>query len=145
MVIFQNKSFCFLEMKNPLERFSKSVEDEELIILENLSFLEGKEDIKKLVKGQLLILLVRMFIRYLTFYQILFIMKKTHKNKLFASVFTIRPEVDAFNISLDRKALINLMNLNQLDRLASVMKSEIKKVVLNKNQRARNFGIEALK
>ena len=140
--LFQNKSFLLSRNENPLERFSKSVEDEELIILENLSFLEGKEDIKKLVKGQITDFIGTDVYKVFNLLSDPFYNEENPQNKLFASVFTIRPEVDAFNISLDRKALINLMNLNQLDELASVMKSEIKKVVLNKNQRARNFGIE---
>ena len=140
--LFQNKSFLLSRNENPLERFSKSVEDEELIILENLSFLEGKEDIKKLVKGQITDFIGTDVYKVFNLLSDPFYNEENPQNKLFASVFTIRPEADEFNISLDRKALINLINLNQLDELASVMKSEIKKVVLNKNQRTRNFGIE---
>ncbi|WPC33496.1 hypothetical protein [Acinetobacter towneri] len=138
----QNRRFLLSRNENPIEKLSKSTEDKEQIILENLSFLEGKEDIKKLIKGQIADFIGKDVSKVFNLLSDPFYNEENPQNKLFTSVFTIRPEADAFNISLDRKALINLMNLNQLDELASVMKSEIKKAVLNKNQRTRNFGIE---
>lgn len=138
----QNRRFLLSRNENPIEELSKSTEDKEQIILENLSFLEGKEDIKKLIKGQIADFIGKDVSKVFNLLSDPFYNEENPQNKLFTSVFTIRPEADAFNISLDRKALINLMNLNQLDELASVMKSEIKKAVLNKNQRTRNFGIE---
>ncbi|MFG0635062.1 hypothetical protein [Acinetobacter soli] len=134
----QNRRFLLSKNENPIEKF----EDKEQIILENLSFLEGKEDIKNLIKGQIADFIGKDVYKVFNLLSDPFYNEENPQNKLFASVFTIRPETDEFNISLDRKALINLINLNQLDELASVMKSEIKKVVLNKNQRTRNFGIE---
>jgi hypothetical protein len=138
----QNRRFLLSRNENPIARLSKSIEDKEQIILENLAFLEGKEDIKNLIKGQIADFIGTDVYKVFNLLSDPFYNEENPQNKLFASVFTIRPEADEFNISLDRKALINLINLNQLDELASVMKSEIKKVVLNKNQITRNFGIE---
>lgn len=138
----ENRWFSLFRNENSIARLSKSIEDKEQIILENLSFLEGKEDIKKLIKGQIADFIGKDVSKVFNLLSDPFYNEENPQNKLFTSVFTIRPDADAFNISLDRKALINLMNLNQLDELASVMKSEIKKAVLNKNQRTRNFGIE---
>ena len=138
----QNGSSWLFRNGNPIEILSKSTEDKEQIILENLSFLEGKEDIKNLIKGQIADFIGKDVSKVFNLLSDPFYNEENPQNKLFTSVFTIRPEADAFNISLDHKALINLMNLNQLDELASVIKSEIKKAVLNKNQRTRNFGIE---
>ena len=134
----QNRRFLLSRNENSIEKF----EDKEQIILENLSFLEGKEDIKNLIKGQIADFIGKDVSKVFNLLSDPFYNEENPQNKLFTSVFTIRPEADAFNISLDHKALINLMNLNQLDELASVIKSEIKKAVLNKNQRTRNFGIE---
>lgn len=138
----QNRFILLSRNENPIEKLSKSTEDKEQIILENLSFLEGKEDIKNLIKGQIADFIGKDVSKVFNLLSDPFYNEGNPQNKLFTSVFTIRPDADAFNISLDRKALINLMNLNQLDELAFVMKSEIKKAVLNKNQRTRNFGIE---
>lgn len=128
--------------ENPMERNSKSLEDKELIILNNLSLLQGEDNIKKLVKGQIADFIGKDVYKVFNLLSDPFYNEEDPKNKLFASVFTIKPEMGALTISLDSKPLINLINLNQLDELASVMKSEIKKAVLNKNQRTRNFGIE---
>lgn len=140
--LIQNRLFLFSKNENPIGTLSKSAEEKEKIILENLSFLDGKEDIKQLIKGQIADFIGKDVSKVFNLLSDPFYNGEDPQNKLFTSIFTIRPEADAFDISLDREALINLMNLNQLDELASVMKSEIKKAVLNKNQRTRNFGIE---
>lgn len=138
----QNRRFLLPRNENPLNRLTKSVEEKEQIILENLSFLEGKEDIKKLIKGQIADFIGKDVHKVFNLLSDPFYNEENPQNKIFTSVFAIKSEADALNIYLDNKALMNLINLNQLDELASVMKSEIKKAILNKNQRTRNFGIE---
>lgn len=138
----KNRPFFLSINENLIEELSKSTEDKEQIILENLSFFKGKEDIKNLIKGKIADSIGKDVYKVFNLLSDPFYNEENPQNKLFTSVFTIRPEADAFNISLDHKALINLINLNQLDELTSVMKSEIKKAVLNKNQRTRNFSIE---
>lgn len=138
----KNRGFLLSRNENPIAILSKSVEDKEQIILENLSILEGKDDIKELIKGQIADFIGKDVANVFSLLSDPFYDEENPQDKLFTSVFTITPDSDAFNISLDRKALTNLMNLNQLDELASVMKSEIKKAVLNKNHRTRKVGIE---
>ncbi len=140
--LYSDKIFSLFRNQNPDHRLTRSVEDKEKIILENLSFFEGKEDIKKLIKGQIADFIGKDVHKVFNRLSDPFYNKENTQKKIFSSVFAIKSEADTLNICLDENALLNLINLNQLDELASVMKSEIKKAVLNKNQGTRSFGLE---
>lgn len=140
--LIKNRVFLISRSEDPIQQLNKSIEDKEKIILENLSFLEGKEDIKKLIQGQIADFIGRDVHNAFNLLLDPFYRQENPQNKIFKSICEIESGNNTLNIFLDNKALLNLMNLNQLDELVSVMKSEIKKAVLNKNQRVRNFGIE---
>ena len=91
----QNGSSWLFRNGNPIEILSKSTEDKEQIILENLSFLEGKEDIKNLIKGQIADFIGKDVSKVFNLLSDPFYNEENPQNKLFTSVFTIRPNGQA--------------------------------------------------
>lgn len=140
----QNKRFLMgIRTGNPFENFKdKPLQEKERIIIENFSFLKDKQQIKKLIQGQIAEFIGKDVQK--TFNQLSdpFFSEHDQENKFFASIVEIDSDTETFKISVDKKAFVNLMNLNQLDELALVMKSELKKYAQNKNGRTRISGIE---
>jgi|JI9StandDraft_1071089.scaffolds.fasta_scaffold71153_3 hypothetical protein len=137
--IENNNSYCLKSIFRGIE----ARENDFNFIIQNIDSVKNKEELEKVIKGQIA---VSMGVNFTFVYNKLsdpfFDESKGTKIKPLSNIFHITSKIDTLEFSINKDALSNIININQLDELTIKIKKELEKVNDGKEYSARLMGLD---